>query len=105
MVSMQNGQFVPMRFQDIFDPTTNRTAVRMVDVTSEYFRIARAYMIRLSREDLESEETLNKLAGTAGLSPEEFLRQFPPLIEKDLLYINTPAGKSPYALKASPQHV
>ena len=105
MVSMQNGQFVPMRFQDIFDPTTNRTAVRMVDVTSEYFRIARAYMIRLSREDLESEETLNKLAGTAGLSPEEFLRQFAPLIEKDLLYINTPAGKSPYALKASPQHV
>lgn len=104
MVSMQNGQFVPMRFQDIFDPKTNRTAVRMVDVSSEYFRIARAYMIRLSREDIESEDELAKLAGTAGQAPEEFLRQFSPILEKDLLYINTPAGKSPYALKASPQN-
>lgn len=102
MVSMQSGQFVPMHFSEIFDPKTGRTRVRMVDIHSEYYRIARAYMIRLSREDFEDPHELAKYAATAGISIEEFREKFHYLVEQDLLYQTTPPGQSAGALSASP---
>jgi 6-phosphofructokinase len=86
MVSLQNGHFVPMYFDDIFDHETNRTKVRMVDVTSEYYQIARRYMIRLVPEDFEDPHELAKYAATAGVSLEEFERQFRPVFDNDRAY-------------------
>jgi 6-phosphofructokinase 1 len=86
MVSVQNGHFVPLRFAEIFDPVTNRTKVRMVDVKAEYFEIARSYMLRLTRDDFGDPHELAKFASTAGLSLEEFRDQFYYLIEQDMLY-------------------
>lgn len=86
MVSMQNGHFVPLKFEEIFDPSTNRTKVRMVDVTSEYYQIARRYMIRLTAEDFDDPHELAKYAATAGISLDEFRKQFHYLIEQDMLY-------------------
>ena len=86
MVSMQNGHFVPLRFDDIFDPKTNRSKVRMVDVTAESFEIARSYMLRLTRDDFGDPHDLARFASTAGLSLEEFRDQFDYLIEQDMLY-------------------
>ncbi len=81
MVSIQNGRFVPIPFQDILDPKTGRARIRMVDMSAEYYHIARRYMIRLSAEDFEDPHELAKYAATAGISLEEFRRQFQYLVE------------------------
>ncbi|MEX1122430.1 MAG: diphosphate--fructose-6-phosphate 1-phosphotransferase [Balneolales bacterium] len=86
MVSIQEGNFVPMYFKDILDPKTNKTKVRMVDVKSEYFKIARRYMLRLKMSDFEDQEELAKYAATTGLTVEEFRNRFYTVIENDLLY-------------------
>ncbi len=86
MVSIQQGNFVPLYFKDILDPETGRAKIRMVDVRSEYYSIARRYMLRLNQEDFDDPHELAKLAATCGLSPEEFRKQFGYLIQGDLLY-------------------
>ena len=86
MVSIQEGHFVPLYFKDILDPQTGRTRVRMVDVGSEYYSIARRYILRLNRSDFDDPDELDKLAAVCGIPVEEFRMQFGYLMEKDLLY-------------------
>lgn len=93
MVSIQNGYFVPLFFNDIIDPVTKRTRVRMVDPSSEVFYIARRYMLRLNNADFEDPHELAKYAATCGISLDEFRKQFYYLIENDLLYKNLDSGK------------
>lgn len=81
MVSIQNGRFVPIPFSEILDPKTGRARVRMVDLDSEYYQIARRYMIRLSPEDFEDPHELAKYAATARVSLDEFRRRFGYLME------------------------
>ncbi len=83
MISIQEGRFVPMYFKDIIDPKTKRTKVRMVDVHSEYYRIARQYMLRLTKEDFKDPHELAKYAATAGISLEEFRKRFFKVVEND----------------------
>jgi ATP-dependent phosphofructokinase / diphosphate-dependent phosphofructokinase len=86
MISIQNGRFVPLYFNDILDPVTKKTRVRMVDPSSESFYIARKYMLRLNKTDFEDPHELAKLAATAHLPIEEFKKRFYYLIEQDLMY-------------------
>ena len=83
MVSMQGGHFVPIPFAQLMDPATGRTRVRMVDIHSTRYGIARRYMIRLRRDDFDHPEELAKLARAAGLSPEDFTREFGYLVEHE----------------------
>ncbi|HWK09156.1 MAG TPA: diphosphate--fructose-6-phosphate 1-phosphotransferase [Vicinamibacterales bacterium] len=83
MISMQGGHFVPIPFAQLMDPATGRTRVRMVDIHSTRYGIARRYMIRLRRDDFEDTEELAKLARTAGLSPDDFRREFGYLVEQE----------------------
>ena len=80
MVSMQGGHFVPIPFNEISDPDTGRTRVRLVDISSTRYAIARRYMIRLRRDDFEDPHELAKLANTVGLSLADFKREFEYLI-------------------------
>jgi 6-phosphofructokinase 1 len=83
MISMQGGHFVPIPFPDLMDPATGRTRVRMVDIHSTRYGIARRYMIRLRRDDFEDAEALADLARTAGMTPEQFRREFAYLVEQE----------------------
>ena len=76
MITIQGDQFVPMTFEDLQDPETGKTRVRQVDTDSLSFRIAKEYMIRLEKKDLEDPEMLKKLASAAHCSPEEFKKAF-----------------------------
>lgn len=76
MVSMQGGQFVPIPFTDLIDPMTGRARIRLVDVHSSRYLIARRYMIRLAREDFASREDCESLARVAGLDGDAFREQF-----------------------------
>ena len=80
MVSMQGGHFVPVPFSEMLDPVTGRTRVRLVDIASTRYAIARRYMIRLRRDDFEDPHELVKLATTVKLSDDEFRKQFEYLI-------------------------
>ena len=53
MVTLVNGRFEPEPFANMLDPRTGRTRIRLVDTTSEHYRIARRYMVRLRREDFD----------------------------------------------------
>ena len=55
----------------------------MVDINSEYYRIARRYMLRLTKEDFTDPHELAKYAATAGISLEEFRQRFHQVIEKE----------------------
>jgi len=76
MVSIQNGQFMPIPFKEMVDPVSGRAKVRMVDVTAQSYQIARRYMIRLSDEDFKDPVALGRYAALAGLSPEAFQDRF-----------------------------
>jgi 6-phosphofructokinase len=81
MVSIQNGRLTPIPFAQILDPATGRMRIRMVDVQSESYQIARRYMIRLSHEDLEDPHEVAQYAALLKLPPEAFRAQFGYLVE------------------------
>ena len=83
MVSLEGGHFRPVPFPELLDPKTGRAKIRVVDVNSTRYRIARRYMIRLRRDDFEDPHELAKFAATCGLSLEEFQREFGSLIESE----------------------
>ncbi len=83
MVSMQGGRFVPIPFPELIDPQTGRARVRLVDIHSTRYGIARRYMIRLRRDDFEHPELVRDFARTAGLSVEDFRKQFEYLTENE----------------------
>ena len=69
MVSVQGGRLVPIPFDDLVDPTSGKTKVRLVDINSKGFRVARAYMIRLEAEDFAHAAWVDRLADAAHLTP------------------------------------
>ena len=84
MISIQEGKFFPMYFEDIIDPETNRTKVRMVDTASEYYQISRRYMLRLTREDFDDPHELAKYAATAGINLDAFRKRFQHIATSDI---------------------
>lgn len=76
LVSIQRGRFVPVPFADIMDPNTGRMRVRMVDVASDRYKIARSYMLRLKQEDFDDRVELARLAQASNMKPIEFKERF-----------------------------
>lgn len=81
LVCIINGEVQYLKFDDLLDPKTKKTSVRKVDIAKLSYKVAREYMIRLEREDLENPALLEKLARVASskektLSPEEFKKKF-----------------------------
>ena len=107
MISMQGGQFVPIPFAQLLDPETGRARVRLVDINSTRYAIARRYMIRLRRDDFEDPHELAKFAATCGLSLQEFRKQFEYLIATEpppLRFDSLPAaeGQPPPRVTSAP---
>jgi ATP-dependent phosphofructokinase / diphosphate-dependent phosphofructokinase len=76
MVTVQGGRLVPIAFDDLLDPATGKTRVRLVDASSEGYRVARAYMIRLEAEDFEHAAWVDRLAEAAHMTAGEFRNRF-----------------------------
>jgi 6-phosphofructokinase 1 len=58
------------------DSSTGRTKVRMVDIESQSYQIARQYMIRLTEADMNNRDAVGRYAAMAGLSPKAFRDRF-----------------------------
>jgi 6-phosphofructokinase len=76
MVSIQNGRFIPIPFAQLVDSATGRTRVRMVEIESQSYHIARQYMIRLNAEDLDRHDTVGRYATVANLPMDVFRDRF-----------------------------
>ncbi len=76
MVSLVGGKIKPLYFENIIDPETLRSEVRLVNIYTESYEVARKYMIRLEEKDFKDSEKCARLAKTANLSVEEFIKQF-----------------------------
>ena len=83
MVSLQNGVFVPIPFGAIMDMKTGRIRVRMVDIASDRYMIARRYMLRLRRDDFEDEAEVAKFAKVLGVTRDRFREEFEYLVRED----------------------
>jgi 6-phosphofructokinase len=83
MVTMQGGHFEPVPFSTMLDPVTGRTKVRLVDIDSTRYAIARRYMIRLRRDDFEDPEAVATFAELAGVTVDEFVQQFEPVVAEE----------------------
>jgi len=76
MICMVDSQLKAVPFEDMRDPKTGKTTIRMVDIDNLYYDVARRYMIRLENSDLEDTELLAKLAEQAAMRPDAFKRRF-----------------------------
>ena len=77
LIALSGGRVCPVDLGDLTDPQTGRVRVRMVDVTTESYEVARKYMIRLEPQDFE-EPRLARLAAYTNLDPAAFRREFSP---------------------------
>ena len=57
--------------------------VRLVDVNSTRYAIARRYMIRIRRDDIDDPAMLAQLSSASGLTPSEFKTRFQPLVDRE----------------------
>jgi 6-phosphofructokinase 1 len=78
MITRQDGRVVPIPFAELMDPRTGRTRVRLVDVTSESYHVARKYMIRLVAEDLRDANRRAVLAAAGHTTPQDLDSRFGP---------------------------
>jgi len=72
---------VALPFGSFSDPETGRVRIRLVNVESASYRVAREYMIRLDRQDLEDSERLRPIAEASGLTPNAFRDRYGYLVQ------------------------
>jgi 6-phosphofructokinase 1 len=75
LIALRGGRVEPMRLEELIDPQTGRIRTRLVDVTTEAYRVARDNMVRLEAEDLDSPQ-VERIAAQTTLDPQTFRRQF-----------------------------
>jgi 6-phosphofructokinase 1 len=80
MATIQGETFVPIPFRDLIDARTGRFRVRHVNVTAEAYQMLAAYMIRLTRADLENPEQVRALARAGALDEAALLTRFAGLV-------------------------
>jgi 6-phosphofructokinase 1 len=68
LVCLIGGELQYLKFEDLLDAKTKKTTVRTVDIAKPSYKVAREYMIRLEREDLEIPGRLEQLALAASSS-------------------------------------
>jgi 6-phosphofructokinase 1 len=76
MITRQGGAIVPVPFEQIMDPKTGRTRVRLVDTSSASHASATALQVRIERDDLARPETLERIAKAVNLTPEQVRERY-----------------------------
>ncbi len=72
LITIQNNEAVPLRFEDIKDPETGKTKVRKVNINSVHYKIARGFMMRIEEGDLDDPVIANAFK----MTPEEFRERY-----------------------------
>jgi 6-phosphofructokinase 1 len=80
LIALSGGRVNPVTLEELLDPATGRIRVRLVDVTTESYEVARKYMIRLEPGDL-TEPRLSRLSVQTSLSPDQFAERFRSVVD------------------------
>ena len=72
LIALSGGRVEPIKLEDLLDPSTGRIRTRQVDTSSQAYRVARDYMVRLEPPDFGNPEHLAELAAQTNLKPDEF---------------------------------
>ncbi|HVA34530.1 MAG TPA: diphosphate--fructose-6-phosphate 1-phosphotransferase [Candidatus Baltobacteraceae bacterium] len=75
LIALSGGHVQPLALEELLDPQTGRIRTRVVDNTTEAYRVARDYMVRLEPPDFLGAQ-LERLAAQTNLSPEAFRSTF-----------------------------
>ena len=65
-----------LSFDELRDPDTGRTRVRMVDTASERYKVAREYMVRVQSQDMKVDGLVAKMAGYSNRTEDEIRKRF-----------------------------
>src|SRR5580692_2890891 len=76
LIALSGGRVTPLTLEDLLDPSTGRIRTRQVDLTTEAYRVARDYMVRLEPADFSDPARVARLAEQTNLGPGEFRGQF-----------------------------
>lgn len=76
MITREGTVLRPIPFNEFINPTTGRADIRLVDIESSHYRIARSYQIRLGKDDLQNEEMLARIAAVTSLDSDRFVSEF-----------------------------
>jgi ATP-dependent phosphofructokinase / diphosphate-dependent phosphofructokinase len=91
LIALAGGRVTPIDFEQLLDPNTGRIRVRIVDIETESYEVARFYMIRLELQDFE-EPALSRLAAQTQLSPAAFKSRFLPSVRATTIRHNARQG-------------
>lgn len=72
LIALSGGNVKPIALRELLDPRTGRIRIRRVDTTTEGYRVARNYMVRLEPPDFGDDQRLGLLAAQTDLQPSEF---------------------------------
>ena len=79
LIALSGGHVVPVNLTELQDPATGRVRIRLVDITTEAYEVARKYMIRLEPSDF-TEPRLSRLAAYTNLDAAMFAQTFGGLV-------------------------
>ena len=79
LVCLENGRLAVVPFEDLRDQETGDIRLRRIDIQSEYYNVARQYMIRMEPNDISDPEMRAALAESGNMPTEEFDTIFNPM--------------------------
>ena len=85
MVCLEDGRLRVVPFEELQHADTGRIRTRMVDTNSEHYLVAREYMIRLNKRDLDDPGSVHRLAEAAHMDTEPFVSRFSTAVESDIV--------------------
>ncbi len=74
LITRQSDELVPVPLDDFLDPTTGKTKIRMLDTDYITYKVARKYMIKITKSDLEDDDLVDKMLAQTNLTREKFLK-------------------------------
>ncbi len=72
LIALSGGHVQPIDLETLLDPKTGRIRTRHVERSTEAYRVARDYMVRLEPADFTDDAKLRQLAAQTNLRPEQF---------------------------------
>jgi len=82
MVIREGASLRPLPFSEIIDADTGCSQVRLVDLNTSAYHVARQYMIRLCSADLQDAEFMSRIAAVVNCSEEKFRDEFAAVAEQ-----------------------
>ena len=76
LIYLEGAKISVMPFDDIHDPATGKTRVRMVDIHSQRYKVAREYMTRIKPQDMRDDALVARMAAHSERSADEIQRRF-----------------------------